>query len=166
MNAASHTLVSWFKGNWRIVVPGAMIWATLMTASAIFSPALNGWEDSQRKAQMFTLFALGGLGGFPSGLRLAQKYAADRPPESRFAAALLCFLLATIAATSALYILFNENFFLERDEPALSWKWLLDVLWSVVASFYQFAMFAMRLYFPVGFCAFFMVAVWFARLPH
>jgi len=150
----------------RRALKGAPIWALAMAASAYSAPLLRGWETPTHFGSLVAMFGMGGVLAFPTGLFLAKRFAKQRGPEGRFAAALLAFGLMTVATTALLYTLTQADFYSEWQEPAFTKIWLRDLLVSVAAALYQFAALGMRLFFPLGFCALFAVAVWFVRLPH
>lgn len=150
----------------RIAFAGAPVWALVMAASAYTAPLLRGWETQGHYTRIIAMFGVGGLLAFPIGFYLAQYLARQSRLEARFAAALLGFALATVAMTALLYVLDYRDYYSEWHEPAFTKIWFKELLVTAAAALYQFAALGMRLFFPLGFCALFAVAVWFVRLPH
>ncbi|MGC4025686.1 MAG: hypothetical protein QM744_11365 [Mesorhizobium sp.] len=150
----------------RVAFAGAPFWALVIAASAYTAPLLRGWQTQEHFARIVAMFGIGGLLAFPLGFYLAKRLAKQRRPEARFAAALLGFALATVAMTALLYVLDYRDYYSEWHEPPFTKIWFKELLVTAAAALYQFAALGMRLFFPVGFCALFAVAVWFVRLPH
>jgi len=150
----------------RNALIGAPIWAVAMAVSAYAAPVLRGWEIQANFARIVVLFGIGGFLAFPLGLYLARFLAREKGMEATLAAALLGFGLATIGVTALLYVLDYRDYYSEWHEPPFTKIWLRELVVTAAAALYQFAALGMRLFFPVGFCALFAVAVWFARIPH
>lgn len=150
----------------RALLLGAPVWAVVMAASAYVSPLLRGWETQASFARIVVLFAVGGLIAFPLGLLLARRIGTGKSIEGRLAAGLLGFAVATVAATSLLYVIDYSDYYSEWHEPPFTKIWLVEIAVTAAAALYQFAALGMRMFFPLGFCALFVAAVWFARLPH
>lgn len=150
----------------RIALAGAPFWALVTATSAYTAPLLRGWETQGHYTQIVAMFGIGGLLAFPLGFYLAQRLATRSRLEARFAAALLGFALATVATTALLYVLDYRDYYSEWHEPPFTKIWFKELLVTAAAALYQFAALGMRLFFPLGFCALFAVAVWFVRLPH
>lgn len=153
------------RGN-LTALAGAPIWAASMAASAYTSPLLRGWETQANFTRVVMLFGIGGLLAFPLGFYLARLLAKQKGLDGRLAAALLGFGIATVMVTALLYVLDYRDYYSEWHEPPFTKIWLLEVLVTAAAALYQFAALGMRLFFPLGFCALFAVAVWFTRKPH
>jgi hypothetical protein len=142
---------------------GAVLWALAMSASAVVVLAADAWETPARIRAVALLFAAGGFFGLPLGLFLARLLAEGRRPEAVFSAALLAFAVATIAATALIYALHYRAYYAEWHAEAFTLAWALQFVFTALAALYQFAVLGLRLYFPLGFCALFVAAWWFAR---
>ncbi|MGB3390553.1 MAG: hypothetical protein WBA88_21530 [Pseudaminobacter sp.] len=134
-----------------------------MGISAVVVLATDAWETPARIRTVGLLFTGGGLVGFPLGLFLARLLSEGRRAEVTFAAALLAFAATTIAATSFFYALQYRSYYAEWHAQAFTLVWALQFFFTGLAALYQFAVLGLRLYFPIGFCALFVAAWWFAR---
>lgn len=151
--------------GWRVAFAGALVWGAAMAASAWFALFLDAWETTGIIRAIVILFAAGGLVAFPLGLYLARLLALGRNRETAFAAALLSFSVATIAATALLYALQYRGYYAQWHADTLSYNWVLQQVFTTLSSFYQFAVLGVRMYLPLGFAALILVSLWFVRQP-
>ncbi|MGO4841129.1 hypothetical protein AB4144_53635, partial [Rhizobiaceae sp. 2RAB30] len=86
-------------------IGGAALWAAVMAGSATYGVWLRTWQTPYKVQAVALLFAVGGAVGFPVGLFLARFFGLGRPREAAFAAALIGFSVATVAATAFAYAL-------------------------------------------------------------
>ena len=96
----------------------------------------------------------------PPAARGRRYYEHGKPP---FAAAFLAFTVATIGITAALYALQSRSYYAQWHEPAFTITWCFQLVFTLLATVYQFAVLGLRLYFPVGFVALLVLSGWFAR---
>lgn len=150
---------------WRHVLPGALLWACLMGFSASLNLISEGWQASERIRDVALVFAAGGAVAFPLGIMGATLISRGRRAEARFAAAFLALVLATIGATAAIYALEYRIYYAQWHAAAFSLTWIFQLVFTALVSTVQFAVSGLPLYFPVGFLAVPVAALWFARQP-
>lgn len=141
---------------------GALLWGAVTGASALSNLVLAEWATPAQVREIALLFLAGGALAFPAALRVARRIARGRGREAAFCALFVCLLSFTVAVTASLNAL-AYWLLAERHAPALSGLWLAELLFTVAAALYQFAVIGVRLYFPLGFAALFLAGLWFAR---
>ena len=147
----------------RIALGGALVWGALMGFCAMLGLLRLDWETTDRVRLVALLFAAGGALAFPVGLFAARLLSRGRSGEVAFAAAFVSLLGATVAVTGALYALQYRAYYAEWHAEAFSVTWMFQFVFTTLAALYQFAALGVRLYFPLGFAALFVVALVFAR---
>ncbi|MGI6852925.1 hypothetical protein [Mesorhizobium sp. 1B3] len=146
-----------------LAVVGAIVWAGIMAGNAALGVWLRHWETGSKILSIAGLFAAGGALGFPLGLfRLAS---ANKRPDTAFAAAFLGFSIATIGITAALFALIYRSYYAAWHDEIFSLRWFFQFGFTMLGALGQFAVLGLRLYFPFGFVALFLVSLWFARKP-
>lgn len=148
-----------------VALGGSFCWAVLMGASAALGLWLRAWETTDRIVAVVTLFAAGGAIGFAPGLYLARLAAADKPRGAAFAAVFLGLSIATIAVTSALYVLLYRAYYAAWHADAFTVTWMFQQLFTTLGALAQFAVLGLRLYFPIGFAALVAASLVFSRPP-
>ena len=151
--------------SWKVALPGAFLWAAIMATSAATNLMADGWQSDTRIRDVVVVFAVGGFVGFPVGLTAAALVTRQRRAEGRFAAAFLGLLIATIAATTAVYTLEYRVYYAQWHADMFSMTWAIQFLFTTLGATFQFAVSGIRLYFPIGFIALALAALWFARRP-
>lgn len=136
-----------------------------MGASALFNLLMDGWLTPGRIRYLSLLLAAGGVLAFPVAFFFARLLSTGRSTEAAFSVAFLCLLVCTIACGSGLYALQYRLYYSEWHAPALSITWGLELIFTLAAALYQYAVLGVRLYFPIGFVALFAASIWFARQP-
>ncbi|MFU0503580.1 hypothetical protein [Pseudaminobacter sp. NGMCC 1.201702] len=149
----------------RASIAGAILWAITMGASALFGLTLNAWETPASVRAVTMLFAVGGFLAFPLALFLARFLAEGRHANAAFAAFMVSLAVVTIASTSLIYALQYRSYYAHSHDDAFTITWLLQFVFTMLGSLYQFAVLGLRLFFPIGFAALFVAALWFARYP-
>jgi hypothetical protein len=94
---------------------------------------------------------------------LARLVAPGGRPESAFAAAFVCLLVATLGFTGGLFALQYRAYYAEWHASAFTLAWAFQFVFTVLVALYQFVVLGIRLYFPLGFIALVIAGVWFAR---
>jgi hypothetical protein len=149
--------------SWRASLFGALLWAAAMAASAAFGLYLLRWETTLKIEEVTVLYAIGGAVAFPPALFAARFLALGRNAQVAFAAGFLAFSAATIGLTALLYAVQYRVYYAEWHGAPFSFIWALQLVFTVLAALYQFAVLGVRLYFPIGFLALFAASIWFAR---
>lgn len=149
--------------GWTASVVGAALWALLMAASAFVGLLLEDWQTDEKIRTIALLYALGGAIAFAPGLFAARFVSLGRAAEVRFAAAFLSLALATIGVTALIYAFDYRSYYAEWHAEALSITWAFQLMFTTLGALAQFAVLGLRLYFPLGFVALFLAALWFVR---
>lgn len=129
---------------------GAALWGALMALSAAVSLIWLDWRTDEQIRAVSTIFGLGGVVGYllaRIGFRLAI---ATQRIEARFAAHLFTLAAGTIGATATLYAMHHRVYFAQWHAPFPSVDWTLQLIFTILGAFYQFAALGLRLYLPVG----------------
>jgi len=142
---------------------GSACWALVMTASAVVTLWSLGWQTPEKYVAVASLFAAGAALAFPVGLTAARFVAMGRSAETAFASAFLGFALATVGITAALFALDYRQYYATWHDHFLTVRWVFELVFTTLGALVQFAVFGMRLYFPVGFVALLVAGAWFAR---
>lgn len=151
--------------HWRIALPGGVLWAAMMATSAAFNVWRDGWQTGDKILELAVVFAIGALIAFPIGLLLARLVSQNGRAEARFAAAFIALALATIGITAGLYALQYRFYYARWHADVFTVTWALQFAFTTLGAFAQFAVSGVRMYFPFGFAALFLAALWFARRP-
>jgi hypothetical protein len=147
----------------RLALGGALLWGLVTGASALINLMLAEWATPLRIREISLLFIAGGAIAFPTAVYLARYLSLGRGREVAFAAMFVCLLTATIAFTSGLHA--SLFWFLAEGHAAtFSRDLFTELLFTVAAALYQFAVLGIRLYFPIGFAALLLTSLWFARV--
>lgn len=147
---------------WREALVGGLVWAGVTAACALFSLLGEGWQSTDHIRDVAVLYFLGGLVAFPLALWVARLLP-RRAAEADFAVFFLALAVATIAVTAALFGLQYRLYYAEWHAEPLSKIWLIQFVHTVAGAVFQFAVLGIRLYFPLGFAALFVAALWFQR---
>ncbi len=142
---------------------GSACWASIMTASAMAGLWARGWQTPEKFVEVALIFAVGAALAFPVGLIAARFVALGRPAQTAFAAAFLGFSLATIGMTAAVFAFDYRQYYATWHDEALTIRWIYEFTFTTAGAVIQFAVLGARLYFPIGFAALFLAAIWFAR---
>lgn len=149
----------------HLVFFGAFAWAILMGASAYFRLWTSAWQMPGGIVAVVLLFAAGGALAFPFGLYAARLIAMGRSDEVALAAFFVSLLVATLGVTAGVYALQYRSYYAEWHGTPFSVRWFFQFAFTSAGALYQFAMLGIRFYFPVGFIALFVAALWFVRQP-
>jgi hypothetical protein len=142
---------------------GSACWALAMAASAMLGLLALGWQTPQKYLEVATLYGIGAALGFPAGLVAARFIASGRPGQSAFASAFLGLSFATFGFTALAFALHYRQYYATWHGEALSLRWVFEFLFTSLGAFAQFAVLGSRLFFPVGFAALFVAALWVGR---
>lgn len=162
------------EGTWcsrmRRTVPGmgdalagTLAWATAMGGSAATGLAIDQWATVSRIREVALLFALGGAVAFLPAFMLSRLISMGRKPEAAFGAAFVLFAILTVAATAAAYALLYRSYYSQWHEQPFSLIWFVQLVFTMLAALYQFAVLGLRLYFPFGFLALVALSILMAR---
>lgn len=144
---------------------GAFFWGALMGLNMLVFLWARGWQTLPQVLVLASIFALGGALAFPVGHTLQALVARRSGPETRFAAAFVCFALATIGITAALYALQYRAYYAQWHGDPLSVRWILHFIFTTAGAVYQFAVIGLRAYFPWGLAALFALSCIYAARP-
>ena len=144
---------------------GAVGWALVMAVSAFLRLFCQRWQTPEKYVEVALLFGLGGALAFPAGLLAARLAACGRSRQAAFAAAFLGLALATFGFTAIAFALDYRQYYATWHAEAFSLRWAFEFFFTSVGAFVQFAVLGSRLFFPLGFVALFVAALWFARSP-
>lgn len=158
VRSAAPPLVDW--------MPGAVIWAVLMAASAYLQLTLHEWATPTHINLVTSIFAGGGLVAFPMALWAARLLAQRRSPEARFAAMVVCLTVLTVGLTALFYAFDYRAYYSEWHDNAFTMRWVFELIFTTLAACYQFLVMGLRLFFPLGFVALAAAGLWFARHAH
>ncbi|MBS3647452.1 hypothetical protein KEU06_02285 [Pseudaminobacter sp. 19-2017] len=147
----------------RTAVLGALLWASVMAASAAFDVLIQGWQTPSQIIEVAILYAVGAAIAFPFAYALTRLVAGGRHLEARLAAALLCFTAVTIGTTALVYALDYRTYYAAWHAEALSIRWFFEFAFTILGALVQFVVSGVRLYFPIGFVGLLAVSCWFAR---
>ena len=149
--------------RWTTAIAGAVVWGVVMAASAYLGLLLEDWQTTAKIRTIALLYGVGGAIAFPAGLYAARVFGLGRAPEVRFAAGFLGLALATIGVTALIYAFDYRSYYAEWHAEALSITWAFQLMFTTLGALAQFAVLGLRLYFPLGFAALFVAALWFVR---
>ncbi|WP_048647911.1 hypothetical protein [Nitratireductor soli] len=156
-------------GQWlpspRLALLGALGWGVLMGLNAFGFLWLSEWQTPRRAAAVTLIFALGAATAFPIGHVAYRILCRGDRAETRFAAAFLAFSLATVGATALLYALQYRIYYAQWHGDLLSLQWAFEFVFTTLGAFYQFAVLGLRIYFPWGFAALFLLSILYAAKP-
>jgi hypothetical protein len=144
---------------WCLAVE-SVIWAVLMTASAVLSLTLEGWQDRFGIAVVALLFFVSALVAYSPSVLAACLLSERRGLETRFAAHFLMLAAGTVATAAVLNGLWLRSYFAAWHAAPFSIEWTFQFVFTVAGGAYQFALFGMRLYLPLGFAALLAFALW------
>lgn len=150
---------------WRHALAGAVLWAAILGISAALSLVGQGWLDRTSILKVVAIFAAGGLIAFPIGWGAARILSARGGADQRFAAAFVCFSIASVGATAGIYALDYRSYYAQWHDHAFSMTWLMQLAFTTVGATLQFAVSGLPLYFPLGFAGLAALSLWFARQP-
>lgn len=136
-----------------------------MATSAAFDLWFRAWQTTPKIGAIALLFAVGGALGFPLGLFLARLLGPAGRREGRIALFFLSLSIATIATTSATYILVYRSYYATWHADPFTTTWAFQWAFTAAGALAQFAAFGLRLYFPVGFAALLAASFWFGSKP-
>jgi len=126
------------------------------------------WDDWQTPYRIRTIagfFGIGGFVAFPIGLMLARFLSYRRRSDTAFAAALVSLAAASFVAIAGLFALEYRSYYAEWHAETFTRVWFFQFVFTIAVALYQFAVLGLRLFFPVGFIALILAALWFARQP-
>ena len=132
----------------------------LMMASAVISLSLSGWGDADSLGAVAILFAVSALVAYAPSVVAACFLSEGRGMETRFAAHFLMLAAGTVFAAAVINGLWLRSYFATWHAAPFSIEWTFQFVFTVAGGAYQFALFGVRLYLPVGFAALVVFAVW------
>lgn len=143
-------------------IGGSLFWAAAMAVSALWSVWSHAWSSGSDKFALTVLFAVGGLIAFLPAATLARM-ARRKRIEARFAAWFLTLTISTILCTGFAYALHFRFSAAHHHSSVFSLGWAVETGFTIAAAFYQFLVLGIRLYFPIGFAALLVAAIWMAK---
>lgn len=141
---------------------GMLLWGVAMGATGYAAVWQMMWATSAKKAEVALLFAVGGALAFPFAAFAARFLSRGRQAEARYAAALLCLAVATVAGTAFVYALHYRYYYAQWHAPTFSITWTFQLVFTTAAAVYQFLVMGLRLYFPFGFALLLAASLWLA----
>jgi hypothetical protein len=151
--------------SWKVTIAAAIAWASVLGLSAALSLTGQGWLEQQSILKVVAIFAAGGLFAFPLGWGAARILSARGRAEQRFAAAFVCFSIASVGATTGIYALDYRSYYAQWHDETFSMTWLMQFVFTTVGATLQFVVSGLPLYFPLGFAGLTALSLWFARQP-
>lgn len=142
---------------------GTAGWTLAMVASAVLTMSMRGWEMPDKLEKVAILYGFGAAIAFPVAFFLARLVSRGRSAEAAFAAMFVALALCTIGATAGLFALDYRSYYAEWHEEFGTVTWAFQFFFTAANAVIQFAVLGMRLFFPLGFVALFVVSLWFAR---
>lgn len=156
-------------GQWlpspRLALFGALGWGAAMGFNAFVFLWLSEWQTPRRVVALTLIFALGAAVAFPLGHVAYRVLRRGEREETRFAAAFLAFSLATVGATALVYALQYRIYYAQWHGDVFSLQWAFELVFTTLGAFYQFAVLGLRIYFPWGFAALFVLSIAYATKP-
>lgn len=129
---------------------GALLWALMMTASAMAALYLRNRLETSHLSELALLYFFGGLFSWPFMLPLARFFAWQRPIETRFAAFFACLTAGTILMTAFLFSMDYRIFYSRWHAPFGSIVWIFEFIFTGANAVYQFSVLGVRLFLPFG----------------
>lgn len=141
------------------------LWGLAMSASAVATLMLDGWQDGLHIRAIAILFGLSAVVAYPTATMIAEFLTRRGRFETRLAAQLFALASVTLGVTSLAYAFYYRSYFAMWHDTTLSITWTYQLVFTVLGALYQFAVFGMRLYLPVGIPALFLFALWQSSKP-
>lgn len=141
---------------------GALAWSLLMAASAVLTLYRDGWQEPAHIRAVAVLFGLSAFLAYPIAVILAGWISRGKRFDTRLAAHLFLIGAGTLGLTAAFYGLDHRAYFSQWHAAPFTVTWSIQYFFTVAGAFYQFAVFGMRLYLPIGIPALCLFALWHA----
>ncbi|AKI00330.1 hypothetical protein IMCC20628_01614 [Hoeflea sp. IMCC20628] len=136
--------------SWRDAVLGAVSWGAAMALSAQASLWLSTAALTDHYWSLTALAFCGAALAWPLSLASFRFISYGRAREAAFAAAFLCLTVFTIGVTSVMFAFLYRNFYAQWHGDPFTKLWLVQLVFTVGAALYQFAVQGLRLYLPLG----------------
>ena len=150
----------------RTALLGSIAWAIMAASSVSLSMWLGGRQTPQSYLAPGLIFTISAALAFVPALTSARFISSGRGREQMFAAMFFCLATLTIAATALGYAVHYRIFHADwhSGQPAL--HLIGELLFGVLTSLVQFAIFGLRHYLPIGLPALFVFSYWYSRRLH
>ncbi len=142
---------------------GMLVWALAMMASSTVGLWLSFRGVSGKEAGVNVVFFLGGLIAWPFALYLARLLALGRAYLVRLAAALFSLTSVTIAVTGIVFSQQYRAFYAQWHEAFATRIWAHQFLETSASGGFQFLLFGLKFYFPLGILFLFVASLWLAK---
>lgn len=141
----------------------APLWGALMTLSLYASLQLSVAGLTFHLPALAVLFFAGGTLAFPLAVLAMRFLAAGKPAETRFAAALLCLGGLTVVLTALIFAIVYRNFYAQWHGEVFTRIWAAQLVVTIAAALYQFAVIGLRAYLPLGLVFLVAASLWLAK---
>ncbi|MCY0095371.1 hypothetical protein [Hoeflea ulvae] len=149
--------------SWRDGVLGAIGWGAAMALSAQASLWLSTAALTSHYWSLTALAFFGAALAWPFSLACCRFISYGRAREAAFAAAFLCLTIFTIGVTSVTFALVYRTFYAQWHGDPFTMLWLMQLVFTIGAALYQFAVQGLRLYLPLGVVFLFAASVLLAK---
>ena len=156
--AAIHARIRRAWPGWQPLLKGAFIWALAMTLSAVVGLYIRMEWKTGHLAPLLVIFFLGALFAWPLAV-LALRVIGLGNGLPRHFLAFLILTGTTVGVTAGLFALDYWIFRTGWHSTPLTKLWLLQLIISIIAALYQFAVLGLALFLPIGLPAS-LVATW------
>lgn len=148
MTAAAQ---SW-RPSGRALAALALIWASICAANAMWALWLLDRLGSGMSMPVVGAFFAGAAAGFAAAV-LAKTLFARARPSVRLAIFLVTAFAVTVGATAVVLAVPQYLYYTQWHAAAFSKVWFIQFAFTFAGAFYQFAVVALRFYFPFAFLA-------------
>ncbi|MEM0898344.1 MAG: hypothetical protein AAGI92_00140 [Pseudomonadota bacterium] len=154
------------KLPWQFSAIGSVIWAFLIGATTYIDARYFSGYALQRQLELIALFfALGAAISFPLALFIAR-FLRKTPGKLRFIIIASSIAVCTLLATAIVLALEFRGYFVQWHAPFGTRLWLWQQFFTTAGAVYQYLVIGIRLYFPLGLIALFVVSLWANRLDN
>lgn len=147
----------------KIALFGGLLWAFSMSLSAFLALWFHIRLETPYLTKILLLYAAGGFLSFPFSLFFATFFGSGRRGDTRFAASFLSLTCCTIAMTAFLFSQQYRLFYAQWHDDFGTGLWLNEYVFTSAAAVYQFFVFGLRLYLPLGLIELILASLWLAK---
>lgn len=140
------------RPSWPALAALGLFWAVTCAANAAWGLWLRERFDSSETPTVIIAFFFGGLIGFAFAV-LAETWFTRKRPSIRLAIFLAAAFAATVGATALILAIPQYIYYTQWHAGLFSKVWFIQFAFTFAGAFYQFAVVALRLYFPFAFFA-------------
>ena len=143
---------------------GSLLWACVMTGSATLSLAWRRDSLDFAILPIAIVFFLGGLLAFSPSLFSARLFK-PKTQTIRFALYAAALAIVTVGASMAIFALQYRTYYAQWHGDFPSKLWLIQLIFTLLAACYQFAVSGIRLFLPFSLPILLATAFWFSKRP-